>query len=343
MGADDNRTAKGAEAEAGRRAGRLARGWRSLLRSLTPVRPLLPWLLSAALVALFLRTFSPADAWAQAKAAHATPLALAALANILALNCRSVAWGSLLAPEHRVSWWRLSRYGVVAAAVSTVVPARAGELVRLRLLQCRDGVAPAMTVSTALAEKVLDALALFLLAAPLPWLLPNLPAWVGRSVGIGLAIGVVLLVLLVAVARRFSRGSSTAAARRFGPWLGALARPPGRLAAAFALVAASWQAEIWVVQAVLAAVSAGEPLGWPAAMTVLLAINLAIAVPSTPGHVGVLEAGAMAGLHLFHLPQQQCLGFVVLYRLVQLIPIMGLSALDMRLVLTGLTKPPSGR
>src|SRR5207249_10614448 len=69
---------------------------------------------------------------------------------------------------------------------------------------------------------------------------------------------------------------------------------PGRLALPAAAVLAAWIADAAMVQAVLVAVGAAG--GWARPTLILLTVNLAIAVPATPGHIGALELGAVAGL-----------------------------------------------
>jgi len=64
----------------------------------------------------------------------------------------------------------------------------------------------------------------------------------------------------------------------------------------------------------------GADLAPGAWLVVLLAINVAILVPSTPGHVGVMEAAALAALLALGVPAERALAGAVLYHAIQIVP-----------------------
>jgi uncharacterized protein (TIRG00374 family) len=64
----------------------------------------------------------------------------------------------------------------------------------------------------------------------------------------------------------------------------------------------------------------GVPLGPASWLVVLLAVNLAILVPSTPGHLGVLEGAAAAALVALGVPAERALAGAVLYHAIQIGP-----------------------
>jgi uncharacterized membrane protein YbhN (UPF0104 family) len=55
-------------------------------------------------------------------------------------------------------------------------------------------------------------------------------------------------------------------------------------------------------------------------LLVLLSLNLAIAVPSTPAQVGAFELGASAPLALLGVPPERALAFALLYHVMQALP-----------------------
>jgi uncharacterized membrane protein YbhN (UPF0104 family) len=55
-------------------------------------------------------------------------------------------------------------------------------------------------------------------------------------------------------------------------------------------------------------------------LLVYLAVNLAIAVPLTPGQVGVLEAGAVLALASAGVGQSEALAFALIYHAVHIVP-----------------------
>jgi uncharacterized membrane protein YbhN (UPF0104 family) len=78
--------------------------------------------------------------------------------------------------------------------------------------------------------------------------------------------------------------------------------------------------------------SAGVHLGPAALLLVLLAINAAILVPSTPAHLGVVEAAAGSALIALGIPPERALAGAVLYHALQILPstVLGLVVLRKR-------------
>jgi uncharacterized membrane protein YbhN (UPF0104 family) len=90
----------------------------------------------------------------------------------------------------------------------------------------------------------------------------------------------------------------------------------------------AWLVDLAQVWLVLHAVHLD--LGVPAALLVLFTMNVAIAIPSTPAHVGALELGALVALKLLGVPREQALAFAVLYHAMQIVPLMIVGFSDAR-------------
>ena len=259
------------------------------------------------------------------------PLAIAAVLQFAALACKAACWHLMLAPRHLVKTSRLWRYTVAAFAASAITPARAGEAVRVWLLARRDAVPFADSAAVAVAEKVLDGAAMFVVVAPIPFALPGLPPWVASTVIAGVAGVAIALALLSLAVRRVGPSSQH--------WLAKLVagmhvlRSPRRIAGALAALLAAWLVDLAMVELVLYAL--GVPLPIAGALLVLLTVNLAILVPATPAQLGVHEAGALVGLHLLHVPTEQAFGFALLYHAIQVILPLAIGSV---LVTRGLTR-----
>ncbi|HTJ46840.1 MAG TPA: lysylphosphatidylglycerol synthase transmembrane domain-containing protein [Kofleriaceae bacterium] len=247
------------------------------------------------------------------------PIIVAAVINFGLLACKAVAWHVMLGPEHVVPIRRLFRYTITAFAASVIVPARGGEVLRIVLLKRNDGVPATRSTAVALAEKLLDGLSMLIIMAPLPWLLPDLPPsvswWIGGLSAIALAI---LIGLRIAVGRVTSQG-----------WLGrlisgmAVLKRPRRFVGTLAMLTTLWLLDVVMVK--LVAYSVDIPLGWPGALLVLFTLNLAIALPSTPGQVGALELGAVAGLKILGVSKESAIAFGLLYHALQVVPLLAVG------------------
>ncbi len=243
------------------------------------------------------------------------PIAVATVINFGIILSKAIAWRMLLAPDHQVSVARIFRYTLISYAASVVLPLRAGELARLWMLRDHDGVPVSRGASVAIAEKVLDVISMLLLVAPLPLVVADLP----RSVTVwisGLAVGALVVVWAL---RRLVPG------RGASGWRGELGRgltvlhEPRRAAIAVAILLVGWLIDLAMIDLVLWALGIELPTG--SGVLVLFAINVAVAVPSTPGQVGALELGAVLALHALHVPETDSLAFALLYHALQVIPV----------------------
>jgi uncharacterized membrane protein YbhN (UPF0104 family) len=279
----------------------------------------------------FGRTMDFAKLGAELGKAKIWPLVVAAALNFVCLWGKAACWRVMLAPRHQVSTLRLFRYTIATFTASAIAPARAGEVLRVWLLKRRHGVPAADSAAVAVAEKLLDVITMLILVAPVPWLLPDLPSWVARGIAIGAAGAIALFLVLVIAIGRVDPTKPPTLIRRFLTGMHVL-RSPRRLLAALGTLFVVWFADLGMVMAVLYALDVHLPIA--AGLLILFALNLAIAVPSTPAQVGALEAGAVAALLLLHVDREVALAFALLYHALQVIPLIAAGLIfELRLVL----------
>ncbi len=92
----------------------------------------------------------------------------------------------------------------------------------------------------------------------------------------------------------------------------------------------SWLLDFACVLAVMRAVAVSAPAA--SGLLVLLAVNLAIAVPVVPGNLGTFELGALAALQPFGVAAELGLAVGLLYHMAQVLPIAALALIDSRFV-----------
>jgi glycosyltransferase 2 family protein len=194
---------------------------------------------------------------------------------------------------------------VVSQAANNVLPLRAGEAVRTREIVLR-GFPVARVVSAQLLEKLIELVVMVLLVAPVVAFGAALRVPAGW-----LAAGALALLLAALFLRR---------ARRARDWLARVTDwSRGDLAASVAWALAADVAEVAVIA--LTARSVGVALGVAGSVAVLGAVNLAIALPSTPANLGTLEAGAAVALVAMGVSGESALTFALVYRAIQFVPI----------------------
>jgi uncharacterized membrane protein YbhN (UPF0104 family) len=156
-------------------------------------------------------------------------------------------------------------------------------------------------------------------------------------------------VLVVLAARPAASGASSSTRRGpLGRIIEVLTRArhglvatsdPRALARSFSACLAAWMVELDVIAATTRAMGLQVPLS--ACLVVLLAVNLALAIPfAPPGNVGTLELGASLALMGFGVPKEKALAFGVVYHLLQIVPIVALGAFFAGRASPGVTAAP---
>lgn len=268
---------------------------------------------------------------------HPAGLVVACLLTLVQLVCRASVFRTLILPLVWIPWLRVQRFMLASSAATALVPGRAGEFIRAYLLKRDQNVAVAATAAVTAVEKSIEVLGLFLILVPLPLLLPHLPGWVGKSILVAAIVVATLLLAALWLAKHEHLP------RWLAPFTAGLeiVHRPSLLARALTVSVGSWLIDLGCLLAVMHAVGVSAP---PAsALLVLLAVNVAIAVPLVPGNLGTVELGAVAGFQPFGVSYDQGLAVGLLYHLAQVLPIALLAFLDSRFVVEkSLSSPPHG-
>jgi uncharacterized membrane protein YbhN (UPF0104 family) len=279
------------------------------------------WLLAAGVVFVVLRR---TDLGAFASALAGTRwrwVTLAILCNVIGTTiAHGRRWQALLEPipsRQRASLLDLVRIAYASGAVGNLLPARAGEAVRVIELNRRRGYPVPALIAAQLAEKGIEAISLGLLfgiCALLPGPRPA-PLAVAGAVAAGAVI--VLAVLprrAPGVAGRFLDALRSVHAER--SWVPAVLWSVLGDAVDLALIGLCLRALGIDV----------HPAVWG---MVLLSINLSLVLPATPANVGVLEAGAVLALTAAGVAREPALAFALVYHSVHLVPATFLGVLSL--------------
>src|SRR3954447_25121188 len=216
---------------------------------------------------------------------------------------------------------------------NNTLPARAGDLLKSVLTARRTGLSTPEVLGAAVAERVLDAIALgtiFLVLGGLVLTDAGLPA--GHAVALVLG-GLLLLARLALMLPRARRGHPRI--QRAVDLAIALLRPSRALlspAGAWLLIGTVL---IWVLEAsVYAAVARAVnlPLQGLDALYLVALTNLVALVPAAPGYVGTFDAAVLFGVRALSGGASAAAGYVVALRLVLFVPItlVGLAVLVVR-------------
>jgi uncharacterized membrane protein YbhN (UPF0104 family) len=196
-------------------------------------------------------------------------------------------------------------------------------VLRSVILGRRTGLSKSFVLGTALAERVADALALVLISlVAIAWL-KDIPEGLRGGAPVMAAVSVAAIFAIVLAPRTLGlvavalgrapvpdrvRQRALGIVHRFVEGLASLRRP--ERAARFGALTVV----IWLVDAVFAIITAqafGLTISLPLALTLLGALGLASAIPSTPGYVGVYQLVAVTLLVPFGYTSAEALVFIL--------------------------------
>jgi uncharacterized protein (TIRG00374 family) len=248
---------------------------------------------------------------------------------------RTLRWRVLLGAVKPLTAGVLFPVVVIGYMANNVLPARIGEFVRAYVLSWRQGVAKSATLATIAIERIFDGLtmvAFILVAALLIQLNQQVQtiAAVGMVLFCGLLFGLIALaatprlqallhVVLVRLLPDSLAGRLESVVLGFISGLGAL-RSRSDLLRVVATSLAAWLCEAGMYLIIAGAFDLG--MAWPAALLTTAVANLFTLLPSSPGYVGIFEAGVLAVLvGLLGLPEATALSYAVVLHAALWLPV----------------------
>jgi glycosyltransferase 2 family protein len=253
--------------------------------------------------------------------------ALAALAGAVAL--RAVRWRLLFEPERRPPLGAAARALIIGYLFDSVVFARSGDAARIVYLHQKTRTSKMEALGVTVAERLYDLVSILLL---IPLAAPFFPdaSWLRRVAvvaavvtvaGVGLAVAVVaaprrteaaLRRLPVGMSERLGGAVTNLAAGLRASTRGLRAAP--MLGISFAI----WLATALSFWCCLIAFRLG--LGFGAGLFVLVAVSLAVMIPTLPAALGVFEGAVVLALSAYDIDDSKALSCAVALHAVNVLP-----------------------
>jgi uncharacterized protein (TIRG00374 family) len=254
-------------------------------------------------------------------------VALAGLGIVAFLIIRAVRWRYML--KNDAPWSIVFHIQNIGYFLSTILPLRIGDVARAVLIGNVPPITVSRGISTMVVERVLDML--FIIAL-LPFTLAGveqMPEWMRAGArGMGIVAIAGILILIVAANQReravqlaeailghipfLDTAAWSARVDSFLAGLDSLTRPKDA-AVLLLLTLATWTPIILAYYAMLLAVNLQPSLIMAA--FVVCAAALSVALPSSPGQIGVFHAGVIAALQVWGQPQAQSASFAFIYHI----------------------------
>ena len=276
--------------------------------------------------------------------ANAAYVAVCCLLCTLALFLRSYRWRILLRAEGNVSV--STAFWATAAGYfgNNFLPARAGEVVRTMMISSRSRLSKAFVLTTALSERLADAIALVTISALVLLTLPSRPGWLAQAAkpfAIAGCLGLIALAVLPYLERVFK--SVTRAIRlpeKVESTLHHLIEHvlrgiksfhhPTRLGGFLTLTAVIWLLD--ALTTIVGAKALSLNISFPSALLLIAGLGLGSALPSTPGYVGVWQFVAVNVLTPFGVSRTDAIAYILFYQalLYVVVGLFGIIALARR-------------
>lgn len=307
--------------------------------------------LAVALLAWFLRHADLADVWREFRQGNWWYLAAALAIQGATWVFRAVRWRYLLSPLGRVGLGAVFEATFIGFAVITLLPARAGEVVRAYLLARRERLSASASFATVVVERLLDLLTVLILfggvvlLAPPPAGVADGPIYLAMQTGgailaAGSLAGLVMLFLLAGhpenVSRLLARLSRVLPARiahgvaslagRFATGL-AIVRQPGRLLVALVLSVPLWLAITLGIWWGALAFHIDVPFSGSVVLMAMLVVG--VSVPTPGGVGGYHEAFRIGATALYGAANDRAISAAIVLHAISFVPItlMGLGAM----------------
>jgi len=242
------------------------------------------------------------------------------------LFLRALRWRVLLSAEGPVSvstaFWATSAgyFG------NNFLPFRAGEVVRTLMISVRTSMSKSFVLTTALSERIFDAVTLVGVASILLLIPPTKPGWLKDAAtpfGVFGLVGVLAIVLLPKLEPLWERTlrrlplPSSLTDKLIGIMLQVLMgirafHDARRLAIFLALTGVIWTCDSFT--AVIGMRALGMNMSLEVAFLLITGLALGSAVPSTPGYVGIYQFVAVKMLPPFGFTNAQAIAYIVLFQ-----------------------------
>jgi uncharacterized protein (TIRG00374 family) len=250
-------------------------------------------------------------------------VALTMLISTIALTLRALRWRLLLCAGGNVPV-RTAFWATAAGYFGNgFLPARAGELIRSLMISSRTQLSKAYVLTTALSERVSDAIALVVISATVLTILPSKPGWLADA-SKPFAAAAFISVLAIAMLPRLEPIAERIIARM--PLSAPIQKKLihllesclqglrsfhdlGRLSGFLALTAVIWTLD--AVGTVIGAKALGFSMPLTVAFLLIAGLGLASAVPSTPGYVGVYQFVAVSVLAPFGFSRTNAIAYIL--------------------------------
>jgi uncharacterized protein (TIRG00374 family) len=260
------------------------------------------------------------------------PIAAVAAINFVVVGIKAYRWKVVLGATKDVKLSTALLATVVGFMANNVLPARAGELVRIIVLGKKEGISKTTVLGTLALDRVFEGVGMLVVLASLPFLLET-PDWMRKGTLVFVIVMTAVLAVLIVMVRLESGKWVTwiPVSEKWSMFLQTMVgklkdglrtlNNPGTTLVVLALSVFGWIVQAFMVWLCLHSIGLGGRFGLSHALFILMVINMGIMAPAAPGNIGTFEFSAMLALGFLDVDSTPALSFALIYHFVQMIPL----------------------
>ena len=261
-----------------------------------------------------LRNIQGKEVFDSLKAINASWIIPIIIMNFMVIAVKALRWKIMITPIKKIRFLTMFRVLTIGFMANSVLPARLGEAVRVDMLGRDEALSRVTTAATVVADRIIEAVSFLLLAAILVFMF-NVPEWMHKGLIITLCITIFCYGLVIFHSKRKTNNKFLKKLQD-----GAQALLHMRLATfSFLTSLLSWFLQGLMLYMTQLAFGVHLPI-W-GIILVLLAINLAVALPAAPGYVGTFEFACILAYSYLGLDKNIALLVGATFHILQIVPI----------------------
>lgn len=236
------------------------------------------------------------------------------ICNFIVIALKSLRWRIMLRQVKKIGFGLMFRVLTIGYMANNILPARLGEAVRIHMLGRDAEVSKLTTTASLISDRMIEAVSFLLLAASLI-LFTNVPKWMHY----GLTVTLVVTVVVYTIAIIYStRDVEHRFLKRFQEGIRPLLHW-NIFIEGMMMSLLSWLVQLLMIYMTQEAFGVHLPF-W-SSLLVLIAVNLAIIVPSAPAQLGTFELACVLAYTSLGIDKSMALLIGATYHFAQIIPI----------------------
>jgi len=297
------------------------------------------FILSIAIIILLFHFIDFGEAFRAFSQVKPFELFIVFILNFVVILFKSMRWQVLLNPRPRLIVLYLTN--LIGFMANTILPARAGELVRALILGKKENISKTTVLGSAALDRIFEGVGMLILLVIMP-LIMDTPDWMKKgTMGFIIFFSILFIVIILFMkvnpdtiikyiplsdkTNTFLKGVLEKLQKGFEAINNI---KTSSIATILSLL--GWVVQILMIHFVI--LSFGIHISPLAALMTLLSVNIAIMIPAAPGSLGTFELAVVLALGFFNIEKSLALSIALTYHFIQLIPVTIAGAISIPLL-----------